>query len=106
MTATFTTPLCISSSHPSLPGHFPGAPIVPGVVILDHVARAIAQHRPDLRAPRTAPAIKFLASLWPDEAAEIRIEFPAPDTAKFTVMRDATVLVSGSFTYSVAPPPS
>jgi 3-hydroxymyristoyl/3-hydroxydecanoyl-(acyl carrier protein) dehydratase len=31
--ATFAVP----ASHPSLPGHFPGAPVVPGVVVLDLV---------------------------------------------------------------------
>ncbi len=29
----------IPADHPSLPGHFPGRPIVPAVVILDEVGR-------------------------------------------------------------------
>ena len=39
--ASFRVPLCIAPSHPSLPGHFPGQPVVPGVVILDAVQQAI-----------------------------------------------------------------
>jgi 3-hydroxyacyl-[acyl-carrier-protein] dehydratase len=31
----------ISADHPSLPGHFPGTPIVPGVVILDEILAAL-----------------------------------------------------------------
>ena len=30
----------IAADHPSLAGHFPGNPIVPGVVILEEVVRA------------------------------------------------------------------
>lgn len=33
----------IPADHPSLDGHFPGAPIVPAVVILDEVAAALAE---------------------------------------------------------------
>ena len=32
----------IEAGHRCLDGHFPGAPIVPGVILLDHVARAQA----------------------------------------------------------------
>ena len=31
----------ISADHPSLPGHFPGMALVPGVVILDEVLAAL-----------------------------------------------------------------
>ncbi|MEZ5592806.1 MAG: hypothetical protein R3F53_19725 [Gammaproteobacteria bacterium] len=34
---------CIGSEHPSLAGHFPSNPIVPGVVILDEVMQAVQQ---------------------------------------------------------------
>src|SRR3546814_2617840 len=34
----------IAADHPSLPGHFPGRPLVPGVVVLDRVLDAIEAH--------------------------------------------------------------
>lgn len=56
----------IHADHPSLPGHFPGAPIVPGVVILDEIVAALAEWREDSRltAIRT---VKFLIPLKPGQ---------------------------------------
>ena len=39
--------LSIAASHPSLPGHFPGHPIVPGVVILNKVIALLRAELPD-----------------------------------------------------------
>ena len=38
---SFEVDRTIPSDHPSLPGHFPDRPIVPGVVILDEVVAAL-----------------------------------------------------------------
>src|SRR5947207_11107276 len=46
---TFQTSRIIPADHPSLAGHFPGAPIVPGVVVLDEVAAALAEWRKESR---------------------------------------------------------
>jgi len=35
------TTLTIAAEHPALAGHFPGAPILPGVVLLDEIVRAV-----------------------------------------------------------------
>ena len=42
----------IRADHPSLPGHFPGAPLVPGVVILDEVLEALIEWRQNFQAHR------------------------------------------------------
>ena len=49
---TFEAIRLIRANHPSLPGHFPGAPLVPGVVILDEVIAALAEWRAELAAQR------------------------------------------------------
>ncbi len=59
----------IPPTHPSLPGHFPGQPIVPGVLLLDQVIgiaeRAAASCVVGLRN------IKFMGALSPDEEAHV-----------------------------------
>ena len=56
----------VHADHPTLPGHFPGAPIVPGVVVLDEVLEALIEWRENsqLTGIRT---VKFLAPLKPEQ---------------------------------------
>jgi len=63
--------LRIPAAHPVLPGHFPGQPIVPGVVLLDRITAALERDG-DARLSHIA-AVKFLSPLRPDEDAELRI---------------------------------
>ncbi len=56
----------IDADHPSLLGHFPGAPVVPGVVILDEIVAALTEWREDSRLTAMR-AVKFLAPLKPDQ---------------------------------------
>ena len=62
----------IRADHPSLAGHFPGEPIVPGVVILDEVAAALAEWRKDCQLTGI-PAVKFLLPLKPEQSFTISI---------------------------------
>ena len=85
----------IGHDHPSLPGHFPGRPVVPGVVVLDRVVAALERVHGPL-PPLRLPQVKFLLPLLPGEAA--RIEFEPVATAdgsrrwRFRVLRrDATI---------------
>jgi len=63
----------IPADHPSLPGHFPGRPVVPGVVVLDKVMQALAQRGIAPPAWRLAH-VKFLHPLLPEQQAEIVLE--------------------------------
>ncbi|HAK05685.1 MAG TPA: hypothetical protein DCO65_00200 [Spartobacteria bacterium] len=56
----------IRADHPSLAGHFPGASIVPGVVILDEVAAALAEWRKDCQLTEIR-AVKFVLPLKPEQ---------------------------------------
>ena len=63
---TFEVRCAITADHPSLPGHFPDAPLVPGVLILDEVRAALLDWQKDyeLAAIRT---VKFLQPLKPEQ---------------------------------------
>ena len=87
-------PFVIPADHPSLPGHFPGRPLVPGVVLLDRVLDAIeAQEGAGLGALRL-PQVKFLQPLLPGQPARVELDGEAPRW-RFKVFRGDTVLASG-----------
>ncbi|MFZ5636270.1 MAG: hypothetical protein ACOY82_06740 [Pseudomonadota bacterium] len=93
----------IDPAHPALPGHFPGRPVVPGVLILDRVLDAIETTSGPLGALRW-PQTKFLQPLLPGESARIEVDALACDPAvgdaatrrwRFRVSRDETTIASG-----------
>jgi 3-hydroxymyristoyl/3-hydroxydecanoyl-(acyl carrier protein) dehydratase len=83
----------IPPDHPSLPGHFPGRPLVPGVLLLERVLEAIEAAQGPLAAVRL-PQVKFVQPLLPGEVAEIAIQGDAPRW-KFRVLRGEKLLASG-----------
>lgn len=79
----------IGTDHPALPGHFPGNPVVPGVVLITEVLRAArALIDPELSV-RGLPSVKFLAPVLPGEPLRIVLEPAADGRVRFTVQRDS-----------------
>jgi 3-hydroxyacyl-[acyl-carrier-protein] dehydratase len=83
----------IGADHPSLPGHFPDAPIVPGVVILDEVLAALAKWRGDCQLDAIR-AVKFLVPLKPGQPFVIRLSADNGEVA-FSCRLDDLVIVEG-----------
>lgn len=83
----------IAADHPSLPGHFPGQPVVPGVVVLERVLEAIESAHGPLDGLRL-PQVKFAQPLLPGETARIELDGAAPRW-RFRVLRGETLLASG-----------
>lgn len=84
----------IPHDHPSLPGHFPGNPVVPGVVVLDRVFAAIEATHGHAAAWRL-PQVKFVQPLLPGQDARVELEGAAPRW-RFKVLRhDGALLASG-----------
>ena len=71
MSDTFRTALQIDAAHPALAGHFPGNPLVPGVVVLERVAAALRAWRGERVEKLDA---KFVQPLRPGEAAMIALD--------------------------------
>ncbi|HEU0276787.1 MAG TPA: hydroxymyristoyl-ACP dehydratase [Rhodanobacteraceae bacterium] len=84
--------LRIGADHPALAGHFPGHPVVPGVVLLQRVAAALSAWRGQ-RVARLD--VKFLRPLLPDETARIALAGAAA-RIDFEITRgDGAVLARG-----------
>ena len=88
----------IGHDHPSLPGHVPGRPVVPGVVVLDRVVAALERAHGPL-PPLRLPQVKFLQPLLPGDTA--RIEFDPVATTdghrrwRFRVLRGEATMATG-----------
>jgi len=87
-----TSRFFIATDHPALPGHFPGRPVVPGVVLLDRVAAAV-ERETGMRVAALAQ-VKFSAPLLPGIEAELRIEEKSKKL-HFRILHKAATLASG-----------
>src|SRR3989440_9097147 len=93
---TFETSRVIPPDHPCLAGHFPDAPIVPGVVVLDEVVAALAEWRQDFQLTGI-PSVKFIGPIKPGQS--FVIGFDPTNTAEnqidFCCRLDGRVVVEG-----------
>lgn len=90
----------IPADHPCLAGHFPGRPVVPGVVVLEQVITAIERQHGPLPALQM-PQVKFVQPLLPEQPADIVLQGQAP-CWRFQVLGADRLLASGEI---VATPP-
>ncbi len=97
--------VCVPVDHPALPGHFPGAPVVPGVVLLDELLNAAERQRG--RALRIAglARAKFLSPLLPAQPAHCQVEIDGARLA-FHVEHAGRVIAQGVFLLAVEAGPS
>ncbi|MGA9025528.1 MAG: hypothetical protein WB440_05685 [Steroidobacteraceae bacterium] len=85
----------IPAAHPAFPGHFPGMPILPGVVLLDEALHAIAAARgADVPRYRIGSA-KFLGVVRPGEALELTHEALDNGSIRFTVSSAGRAVATG-----------
>lgn len=93
----------VPADHPSLAGHFPGQPLLPGALVLAEVMEAI-QRVPALvarlGATPTLAAAKFLAPVRPGSTLSIELlpEAGAGRGVRFDVRCDGVVAVTGRWT--------
>ncbi|GJH10724.1 AMP-binding protein [Caballeronia novacaledonica] len=89
---SFTVP----PEHPALAGHFPGRPIVPGVVLLDHALDAIGSALGKNVGACRIESAKFLSPAVPGEALDITYETSASGAIRFTIRAGVRAVASGA----------
>lgn len=94
---SFAAEISVPPTHPALAGHFPGNPVVPGVLLLGHVLEAAEAAAGREWLATGMPQVKFLAALLPGEAARITGTL-AGASLEFTIARGATLIARGVLT--------
>ncbi len=89
------TTLKIDPGHPALAGHFAGAPVLPGVVLLDETVRALEQANGAPASRWTVGTAKFLKPVRPGETLTLESE-PLPNgSIRFAVSSDGRAVATG-----------
>ena len=84
----------IAATHPCFAGHFPGNPIVPGVVLLELVEALLAGHGYRVRE---CAQVKFLSPVFPLDRLALRVEVTERASARFAVTVADTSAMVGRF---------
>jgi 3-hydroxymyristoyl/3-hydroxydecanoyl-(acyl carrier protein) dehydratase len=84
----------VPADHPSLPGHFPGNAIIPGVVLLDEVVNAAERWLSRAVRVRALPQVKFVQPLKPQESAQINLALDG-SSLKFTIHKADAIVAQG-----------
>ena len=84
----------VAASHPSLAGHFPGRPIVPGVVSLDFIAKGLLSLIPG-RQLDGFPQVKFLRPLLADVEAVVAYTAKSDELYQFNCEAEDGLLLTG-----------
>ena len=86
--------LTVPPNHPSLPGHFPGDPLVPGVVMLSVVFEELSRRFPELNVGGVRK-LKFLRRLAPGAAFSVQFDQPMNGGLRFKCWHNGSVLAEG-----------
>lgn len=91
----------ISADHPSLAGHFPGNPVVPGVVLLEE-ALTLAERCFGGRVSGISAA-KFRAPLKPGVLCRVRLSAADDGTVKLSCTVDGAPILTATIEFSRKP---
>ena len=75
----------IPVDHPCFPGHFPGQPILPGVLLLERMMSLAQASIGQSLNECTVYNVKFLAAVVPGDALDVQLTATNLDEYKFTV---------------------
>ena len=90
----------IRHDHSALAGHFPGNPIVPGVVLLTEILTAVEQSTEWTPHHFHLHFVKFTAPLQPGEPFTMILESSSARQLSFTVMQEHTRIAWGMLAHT------
>jgi 3-hydroxymyristoyl/3-hydroxydecanoyl-(acyl carrier protein) dehydratase len=93
--------LDIPADHAAFAGHFPGNPIVPGVVLLDETLYSLASTRGVTPGDCAVVAAKFPSAAHPGERLQLIVEPGNDEQLNFTIRAPDRVVASGVLTLQV-----
>ena len=91
----------IGADHPSLAGHFPGHPVVPGVVMLGAIMNAIREMTKEHIEFVGMPSAKFMSPLNPGEPLTIELDQQGDGATEFTCTTGSRLIASGCLRYRI-----
>ena len=91
-----TTHWTVPVDHPAFAGHFPGTPILPGVVLLDTVIHSIAAATGIALDLYEISSVKFLSPVSPGNELVIHHTILANGTIRFDIEEGMRKIASGS----------
>ena len=92
--------LSIGYDHPALEGHFPGYPVVPGVVLLNEVIETLRRGSAASLVVIGLPMVKFSSPLRPGEVVTIHVDEEGAGRATFSCQVDARLVASGAIEFT------
>lgn len=92
--------LSVAPDHPAFAGHFPGRPIVPGVVLLDWVVQTLAQKVGADPAHWRLSSAKFLSTVAPGEPLCVLCSPLASGRFSFEIVSGARKVACGKLSFS------
>lgn len=86
----------VPPDHPAFAGHFPGTPILPGVVLLDVALQIIAKTSGIALDLCEISAVKFLSPVSPGDELLIQHSVSVSGTIRFDILAGMRKIASGS----------
>ena len=91
--------ICFPQDHPALAGHFPGNPIIPGVMLLEEILEHFQRQHPDA-STNGFSSVKFLRPLKPEHTTYVEFKVINDNKVKFICADSSDIFAQGEIKFS------
>jgi 3-hydroxyacyl-[acyl-carrier-protein] dehydratase len=85
----------VPADHPTFAGHFPGRPVLPGVVLLDMVATVMRRAMSSEAEVIQLRSVKFRSPILPGDELTIQIDGHEETLIQFRIVRGVELVTDG-----------